>query len=115
MDTAESGNHQPWGIFRRNGPDLSTECAQHRIEFLYRRRESNDDGLAHALATTILDEAGTYITTVGFEDLLGGGDLDFNDFEFRLTNVIDPVLVAAPPVLALGLLGLSYQRRRNSG
>ena len=88
------------------------------LSFFTGDADRNIDGIAHALATTMLDDAGTYITTVGFEDLRGGGDLDFNDFEFRLTNVIDPVLVAAPPVpalLALGLLGLGYQRRRNSG
>ena len=84
------------------------------LSFFTGDADRNDDGLAHALATTVLDDAGTYITTVGFEDLFGGGDLDFNDFEFRLTNVIDPVLVAAPPVLALlalGVLGLGFQRR----
>lgn len=88
------------------------------LSFFTGEANRNIDGIAHALATTIIDDAGTYITTVGFEDLRGGGDLDFNDFEFRLTNVIDPVLVAAPPVpalLALGLLGLGYQRRWNSG
>ena len=88
------------------------------LSFFTGDADRNIDGIAHALATTMLDDAGTYITTVGFEDLRGGGDLDFNDFEFRLTNVIDPVPVAAPPVpalLAMGLLGLGYQRRRNSG
>ncbi len=74
----------------------------------------NPDGLAHALATSILNDAGEYVTTVGFEDLLGGGDLDFNDFEFRLTNVIDPLTVPAPTVLALlglGLFGFGIQTR----
>ncbi len=75
----------------------------------------NPDGLAHALAITTFDaSADTYVTTVGFEDLLGGGDLDFNDFMFQLTNVIDPP-IPAPSVLLLlgiGLAGLSYQRRK---
>ena len=68
--------------------------------------DRNADGLAHALATSTLNDAGVYVTTVGFEDLLGGGDLDFNDFEFLLTNVIDPLAVPAPTVLALLGLGL---------
>lgn len=73
----------------------------------------NADGLAHAVATSVLNDAGEYITTVGFEDLLGGGDLDFNDFEFRLTNVVDPA-IPAPTALALmgfGLIGFGLQRR----
>ncbi|MGB5494480.1 MAG: DUF4114 domain-containing protein [Sedimenticolaceae bacterium] len=102
------------------GTELIFRLAVHNtgLSFFTGDADRNDDGLAHALATTVLDDAGTYITTVGFEDLFGGGDLDFNDFEFHLTNVIDPVLVSAPPVLALlalGLLGLGYQRRWNSG
>lgn len=69
----------------------------------------NADGLAHALAVTTLDEAGEYVTTVGFEDLLGGGDLDYNDFEFRLNNVIDPLPI--PGTLLLLPLGLVLMRR----
>ncbi|MEM1154803.1 MAG: DUF4114 domain-containing protein [Pseudomonadota bacterium] len=79
----------------------------------------NPDGLAHALAiTTLLD--GIYLTTVGFEDLYGGGDEDYNDFMFSLTNVVDPELpsdqaVPTPSVLLLMLAGLTtlcLQRRR---
>jgi hypothetical protein len=76
----------------------------------------NPDLLAHASAITTFNQlTRTYVTTVGFEDLLGGGDLDFNDFEFQLTNVIDPVPAPAPSVLALlglGLAGIGYRCRK---
>ena len=94
--------------------------------------DTNPDGLAHFRAYSAVDGDG-YLTTVGVEDQLGGGDLDFNDFMFSLTNVIDPppagiqqpeeaedpetiepVEVSEPPVLfllTLGLVGLVARRR----
>jgi len=81
----------------------------------------NPDGLAHVEAITTLRD-GIYYTTVGFEDLLGGGDKDYNDFMFRLTNVLDPPQqdpptnnVSEPPVLFLlvcGIITLIVQRRQ---
>lgn len=78
----------------------------------------NPDFLAHAEAITTVDkQSGKYVTTVGFEDLLGGGDNDFNDFTFQLVNVIDPPtgVVSAPAVLALlgiGLAAIGFRRRQ---
>jgi Domain of unknown function (DUF4114)/PEP-CTERM motif len=78
----------------------------------------NPDGLPHALAVTHFD-AGRhlFVTTIGLEDLFGGGDRDYNDFMFRLTNVSDPPTVPEPATLALfglGLAGIGAFGRRRS-
>jgi len=91
------------------------------LSFFTGDSDRNPDGLAHARATTTSSELGIYFTTVGFEDLLNGGDLDFNDFLFQVSNIVDPPgdlpAVPVPPVAALlgiGLLGLSYFYRRKA-
>lgn len=62
----------------------------------------NPDGLAHAWVSP---HEGYSI--VGFEDLWGGGDLDFNDCTFKFTNV-----VPAPGSAALALTGVLLAARR---
>ncbi len=65
----------------------------------------NPDGLIHANVTW----ESANVAVVGFEDILGGGDGDFNDCTFRFTGVAVPT----PGSLALaGLGGLLVARRR---
>ena len=95
----------------------------------------NDDGLAHAFLNEAFGEEGEAL--VSFEDLLGGGDRDYNDVEFSFTNVAAtataPAAVAAEALntdidgngtqipepssvilLGSGLIGLgAWQWRRN--
>lgn len=69
----------------------------------------NADGLAHAAVDVDFAPNAAY---VGFEDLYGGGDWDFDDVKFSFTNV--GVKVPEPGPLALllgGLLGLGAARR----
>lgn len=75
----------------------------------------NADGIVHAktgawVGTTIPN--GTY---VGFEDLYGGGDFDYNDHQFVFTNVSNPSNpVPEPGTLALlgfGIAGIVARRR----
>jgi len=68
----------------------------------------NPDDLAHASAITSLVD-GLYVTKVGFEDLYGGGDKDYNDFMFSLTNVVDPPAAPVPePSILLLLSGVLF-------
>lgn len=60
----------------------------------------NPDGLAHAL----LDDLGGGVTYVGFEDIYGYTDADFNDLAFSFTNTKG---VPSVPVPAAGLMLLA--------
>jgi hypothetical protein len=74
----------------------------------------NVDGLAHAVVTA--GPGGR--TFVSFEDLVGGGDHDFNDHMFSFTNV-SVGMVPEPTSLALTLAGLGvlgfFMARRRDG
>lgn len=60
----------------------------------------NPDGLEHAVVDDAFSATETY---VGFEDLFGGGDLDYDDLNFAFTNVRSSV----PEPGGLALLGLA--------
>jgi len=63
----------------------------------------NPDGLAHANVIYNWGEPGR--TFVGFEDLMGGGDLDFDDHMFSFTNI--QAAVPEPGTYALMAAGLA--------
>lgn len=75
---------------------------------------NNPDGLEHA--RIIENWNGTGRTFVGFEDIWGGGDLDYDDHRVSFSNTqASPVPVpAAAWLLGSGLLGLVGVSRRKA-
>lgn len=79
----------------------------------------NPDGLVHVAHAGWQADATINVNgvLVGFEDLLGGGDLDFNDNTFVFTNVASPTLVPEPSTLigvCAGLAAALMARRRST-
>ena len=71
----------------------------------------NPDNVIHAA----VDSLGGGVYIVGFEDLFGGGDQDYDDHNFRFTGGIVTNPVPEPSTLLLlgmAVAGLSTRRRR---
>ena len=73
---------------------------------------SNVDSMPHALVGVAADGR----TYVSFEDLVGGGDRDYNDHKFSFTNVavtaVPEASTVAMMMAGLGVLGFLGARRR---
>ena len=76
----------------------------------------NPDAIFHAL----VNFSSPLIATVGFEDLPGGGDLDYNDNVFKFTGGISDREISAVPepatmlLFGAGLSAAAVKRRRNA-
>ncbi len=83
----------------------------------YSDKAMNSDGVNHVYSTDFAGDAlvpaGTFVS---FEDLPGGGDLNYNDEDFVFTNVRTSTGVPEPAsalLLMLGLGGLLLARRQS--
>jgi hypothetical protein len=72
----------------------------------------NPDGVAHATVNYLY----SHIAVIGFEDLFGGGDLDYNDARIRVVGDIGFSQIPEPSSLILfgsGLVGLVFVSQRS--
>ncbi|HVU18626.1 MAG TPA: DUF4114 domain-containing protein [Candidatus Didemnitutus sp.] len=73
---------------------------------------ANSDGIAHAR----VDGSVAGQVSVGFEDLPGGGDLDYNDLQFTVSNAHVPdnavtLLLLGGASIGLATFGRRFRRR----
>lgn len=107
------------GFFAAGTPlDIVLSVVTTGDEFRTGPGAGNPDGLAHAFVTYNLGgDPGR--TGVGFEDIFGGGDLDFDDHLFSFTNIRAVNAVPEPETYALmlaglGVVGWAARRRKAS-
>ena len=70
----------------------------------------NPDGVIHAVVTYNFGAPGT--TRVGFEDILGGGDLDYNDYIFSFRSVAAVPEPETNVLMLAGLMAVAWLARR---
>ncbi len=80
---------------------LKSNGANGGSKFLGFDPTQNSDGLQHILGYNL----GEYVL-LGFEDIVGGGDLDYNDTVFVVKGVTAPPADVPEPAALLGLLGI---------
>jgi PEP-CTERM motif-containing protein len=72
----------------------------------------NPDGIPHATVSYVYN----HVAIIGFEDLFGGGDLDYDDARIRVTGDIGIEKIPEPSTMLLfgsGLASLLFFRRRS--
>lgn len=122
------GSEAIFGIcVNRAAEDPGANCANADDVFYTGPASRNADNLAHAIVWTRADyeaEFGAldpgafppeYDFIIGFEDILGGGDRDFNDaiFAVRGTTVLpEPLTMSLLATGLAGMAGAGLRRRR---
>jgi hypothetical protein len=100
------------GIFPNNTPlEFSIAVMDTGHAFYSGSPASNPDSVAHAM----MDFFAPGMVNIGFEDLWGGGDKDYNDLRFSVLNVSPSANVPEPSTLLVisgAVLSLLIRRKR---
>ncbi len=88
--------------------------AERRVSDDFRIGDGLDEDGCRGLAHGVVDDLGGNNYYVGFEDLLGGGDFDYDDHRFLFSGGLrtDVPAPASVGLLGLGMLGFAAARRR---
>lgn len=109
--TSDVGDKTIFGWYKA-GTELTFKLDVHNTgDTFYSDTSLNPDGISHAKAFQFSLPLGPFyelvpITFMGFEDLLGGGDMDFNDNMAMFSNVV-MVPVPEPSMMAMLFVGLA--------
>lgn len=117
------GTQYDWGVHEAGSTVVFALRVMDINEWFYSIPSYNDDGINHIYYQAFTDMNGVPSLYVGFEDLYGGGDLDFNDNSIIFSNIV--VVGEIPPVpepetyamllIGLGLVGFTAYRRGGGG
>lgn len=125
---SDSDRHTPDLLTNRNGFgeewDFLDRPAGTEVVFTYHVQDTgnwfysdtkfNDDGINHIFWSSFNLKDGTPAVLIGFEDIWGGGDWDFNDSLVMFTNV-SPVPEPSTYLMLLAGLLLVYLSRKGGG
>ena len=115
--TANPGAQYSLGSFQA-GTELAFTMFVNNTGFVYYTGDAgkNPDSFIHAA----YDITSNQTLNIGFEDIFNGGDRDYDDMVFSLTNVsVGPLLSPVPEpetygMLALGLMLVGFAAHRKS-
>ncbi len=98
------GSSIDFGTQIKHTPVLFVDKIINTNDWFYSEQSFNADSLVHMMYHQIYMQDGTPAVILHWEDLLGGGDLDYNDHVILVTNITSAV--PEPSALWMVLAGL---------
>ena len=108
-----SGDFYSFGVHNAGEQVVFVDHVVDTNNWFYSIDNFNNDGLRHIQYASFIFE-GKPVVLVGFEDILGGGDLDFNDTVVMFTNISAVPEPETYMMLLVGVLLLSLRALKRS-